>query len=119
MSIIITVVPEIVIPPSSVTVFSGNRAEFTCQIRNEHITIWRLNGMIVDSYNGTLPSRIDVYTGQETIGSGITSYKLTITARTEYHGLEFQCVALVVGGPALESENATLMVQGTVKLWLV
>ena len=50
----------------------------------------------------------------------VTSYSQTIRARTEYHGLVFQCVAGVSGGgPEVESENATLMVQGTVELWLV
>ena len=75
--------------------------------------------MILNDYNANLPPRIDVDTDQEGVGSGVTSYKLTITARNEYHGLVFQCVSGVIGGPVVESENATLMVQGTVELWLV
>ena len=119
MSIIITLAPKIVVPPSSVTLFNGSTAEFTCQTRNELYAIWRLNGMFLNTYNVTLPPRMDVDTDKESFGSGVTSYKLTITARTDYHGLVFQCVALVIDGPLVESENATLMVQGTVELWLV
>ena len=101
------------------TVFSGSTAEFTCQTRSDHYAFWRLNGKILSDYNDTLPPLMDVSTGQERVGSGVASYKLTITARTEYHGLVFQCVSGVIGGPVVESENATLMVQGTVELWLV
>ena len=75
--------------------------------------------MILSDYNVNLPPLIDVDTDQESVGNGVTSYILTITARTEYHGLVFQCVAGVVDGPKVESENATLMVQGTVELRLV
>ena len=75
--------------------------------------------MILNYYDATLPPRVDVDTDEESVGSGITSYKLTIRARTEYHGLVFQCVAGVVDGSKVESENATLMVQGTVELRLV
>ena len=76
--------------------------------------------MILTNYNVNLPPLIDVDTYLERVGSGVTSYILTITARTEYHGLVFQCVAGVGGGgPEVESENATLMVQGTVELRLV
>ena len=120
MSIIITLAPQIVVPPSSVTVFNGSTAEFTCQTRNAHYAFWMLNGMMLGDYDPTLPPLVDVGTGQDSIEIGVASYKLTIRARTEYHGLVFQCVAGVgAGGPEVESENATLMVQGTVELWLV
>ena len=76
--------------------------------------------MILNDYIDTLPPHMDVDTDRESVGNGVTSYKLTIRARTEYHGLVFQCVAGVSGGgPEVESENATLMVQGTVELRLV
>ena len=75
--------------------------------------------MILNDYNYTLPPFIDVDTDQEGVGSGVTSYILTIRARTEYHGLVFQCVAGVEDGSEMESETATLMVQGTVELKLV
>ena len=120
LSIIITLAPEIVVSPSSVTVLNGSTAEFTCQTRNAHYAFWRLNGKILDDYNDTLPPLMDVDNYLKRDGSGITSHILTITARTEYHGLVFQCVAgMSGGGPEVESENATLMVQGTVELWLV
>ena len=119
MSIIITLAPEIAVSLSSVTVFSGNSAKFTCQTRNALYVYWRLNGIGLIYYNDTLPPHMDVDTDQESIGNGVNSYILTITARTEYHGLVFQCVAGVEDGPRVESENATLMVQGTVELWLV
>ena len=119
MSIVFTLVPEFVVPPSSVTEFSGNTAEFTCQTRNEHYAIWRLNGKFLKDYNENLPHRMDIEIDKNGVGNGVTSYILTIRARTEYHRL-FQCVAGVGGGgPEVESENATLMVQGTVELRLV
>ena len=118
--LVIIVAPEIVAPPSSVTVYSGNTAEFTCHTRNNHYVYWKLNGKILNRYNGTLPPRIDVDTNQETFTSDQTNYILTIRARPKYHGLVFQCVAGVGGGgPEVESKNATLMVQGTVELRLV
>ena len=76
--------------------------------------------MFLNDYNVNFPPRMDVDTDQESVGIGVTSYLLTITARTEYHGLVFQCVAGVSGGgPEVESENAILIVQGTVELRLV
>ena len=118
MSIIITLAPEIVIPPSSVTVFNGSTAQFTCQTRNADFVIWRLNGKKLIAYNLYLPPRMDVDTDKQDLESGGLRYILTITARTEYHGLVLQCMAGVVNGLVVESKNATLMVQGTVELWL-
>ena len=121
MSIVIFLVPDIVAHPTNVTKFSGNTAEFTCHTRNEHYAVWRLNGMALNEYNSTLLPRIDIDTDQESVANdGGTNYMLTITARTEYHGLVFQCVAGVSGGgPEVASKNATLMVQGTGELRLV
>ena len=117
MSVIIILAPEIVIPPSSVTVFSGNTAKFTCQAVNADFVIWRLNGTKFRLYNTSLPPIIDITQIPTSVAD---IHVLTITARTEYHGLVFQCVAgMSGGGPEVESENATLMVQGTVELWLV
>ena len=70
MSIIITLSPEFVVSPSSVTVFNGSTAEFTCQTRTAHYAIWRLNGKIFDFYNDTLPPLMDVSIGHERVGSG-------------------------------------------------
>ena len=120
MSIIITVALMIVDPPSSVTLFIGNTAEFTCYTRNAHFAYWRLNGTIVGNYdaNNLLQDDVNVYL-KGSISSGINT-TLTIRARIKYHGLVLQCVAGVSGGgPVVESENATLMVQGTVELNLV
>ena len=77
--------------------------------------------MILNDYKSSVPPLIDIDTDQDSVANGGgTNYMLTITARTEYHGLVFQCVAGVSGGgPEVESENATLMVQGTVELRLV
>ena len=111
------VAPEIVAPPSSVTVYSGNTAKFTCHTTNDDYAYWKLNGMALNQYNGTVPPRVDVDTDQDTVASYKMMYILTIIARPEYHGLVFQCVAGVSGGgPEVESKNATLMVQGTVEL---
>ena len=112
--------PEVVIPPSSVSVFSGNTAEVTCQTRNADYVIWILNGTFLGRQDANNPLRNNVNVHQiGTFQSGINS-TLTIRARTEYHGLVIQCLTGVGGGgPEVESENATLMVQGTVELRLV
>ena len=106
--------PEIVIPPSSVTVFSNSTAEFTCHTRNAHLAYWRLNNTLVADYDTTNLLHNDVVIDTKwTIASGVIT-TLTIRARLKYHGLVVQCVAVVFGGAVVESENATLMVQGTI-----
>ena len=117
-SIIITLAPEIIIPPSSETVYSGDTAEFTCHARNAHSIVWRLNGMIVSDYNAINPlhKAVGVYSNGT---SGINA-TLTIKARLESHGLVIHCeVVRFEGGTVADSENATLMVQGTAELRLV
>ena len=112
---IITLVPEIVVAPSSVTVFSGNTAEFTCHTRNVHYATWTVNGKIVGEHEETNLRHNDVaFYMNGTIESGVNT-TLTIKTRTKYHGLVIQCVAELLSA-VVESENVTLMVQGTVEL---
>ena len=101
------------------TVFSGSTAEFTCHTKNAHYAVWRLNGTIVGNHvaNNSLRNDVDVHQ-KGTIASGINN-TLTIRTNLNYHGLVVQCIAVVLGGSEKESENATLMVQGTVELRLV
>ena len=116
----IIVAPEILVNPSSVTVFSGSTTELICRTKNADQAYWKLNETILARYNGPLPLLNDTKSLQEHFQGGISTVTLTIKARTEYHGLVIQCVAVVFGGgPEVESENATLMVQGTVELRLV
>ena len=112
---ITTVAPEIIIPPSSETVYSGDTKEFTCHTRNANYAEWKLNGTtsLISSNDVTVSSDGAIATGFNTT--------LTIKARLEYHGLVIECVAVMVDGGTVVrmSKNATLMVQGTVELRLV
>ena len=120
MYIFITAAPEVVTPPSSVTIFSGNTAEFTCHVRNAHYATWRLNGTIVGEHNTTNDLRYDANAHQKgTIVSGVSTI-LTIKAKPKYTGLVIQCVTGDRQGTTeVTSDNATLMVQGIVWLRLV
>ena len=116
----IIVAPEILVNPSSVTVFSGSTTELICRTKNADQAYWKLNETVLTRYNGPLPLLNDTKGRQEHFQGRISTFTLTIRARPEYHGLVFQCVAGVSGGGSeVESENATLMVQGTVELRLV
>ena len=112
---IITLAPEIIIPPSSETVYSDNTKEFTCHTRNANYADWKLNGTMspIRSNDVTISS-------SGVIASGV-NITLTIKARLEYHGLVIKCVAVMVDGDTVVkmSKNAILMVQGTVELRLV
>ena len=117
---IITLAPEIIIPPSSETVYSDNTKEFTCHTRNADYVQWKLNGTIAGANTSPVRSNDVSVSSDGAIASGsITT--LTIKARLEYHGLVIECVAVMVDVDIVMrmSKNATLMVQGTVELRLV
>ena len=96
--------------PSDLTVYINQTAKFTCVINGtlSH-WYWRVNGT---SFN-RLPSdvRTDMYPTQMTVGD-TEEHSLNIPGKPEYNGTRVQCVAHYEGGDA-ESENATLMIQGS------
>ena len=102
--------PEIVHPPESVVVFSGNRVEFSCGTRSAPVVTWKVNGTLFNQLNASL--RADLGTSQQTVGD-LELYTLLIPAGNEYNGIVIQCVAGVFGGTFIMSENATLMIQGS------
>ena len=116
-----TYISGIVVHPSSVTVFSGSPAVLTCQTKNinAHYIFWKLNGLILDMNNHFLPPNTTINWSREYDVHGDTGSILTIVPTIVSHVLVFQCVAGVETGAVVESENATLMVQGTVFLKLV
>ena len=61
--------------------------------------------------------RDDLDTGQVTVGDRVEFF-LTIPGRAEYNGTRLQCVVRY-GGGEIESENATLNIQGKYMYWYV
>ena len=64
------------------------------------------------AYNNLPPAlRDDLDADLETVG-GNNVFTLTIPGRAEYNETVVQCVVGDAGGGAIESANATLMIQG-------
>ena len=101
--------PEIVHAPESTTVFLSQRAVFTCETRGG-ITSWRVNGTQREIL---LPEiRSDLVVSESTTPEGHSVQTLTIPARPQYNGTRIQCLSVIIGGPVVESDNATLTIQG-------
>ena len=106
--------PEILHAPNSTTVFLNQSAVFTCET-NGGITSWRLNGTQREIL--PLDIRSDLVVPEErTTPEGTTVHTLTILARAQYNGTRVQCVSGLFGGPVVESDNATLTIQGVSSL---
>lgn len=91
--------PEILNPPESMVVFAGSKADFTCQTRGADIISWRVNG------TSALDLLFPIHTGRQVSN-------ITIPALTQYNNTVVNCVAGVPGIAPIESENATLLIQG-------
>ncbi|CAI7999225.1 hypothetical protein GBAR_LOCUS2659 [Geodia barretti] len=101
--------PEIVHAPESTTVFLSQRAVFTCETRGG-ITSWRVNGTQREIL---LPEiRSDLVVSESTTPEGHSVQTLTIPARPQYNGTRIQCLSVIIGGPVVESDNATLTIPG-------
>ena len=48
----------------------------------------------------------------ESTSEGVVLQTLTIPARAQYNGTRVQCLSVIFGGPLVESDNATLTIQG-------
>ena len=76
---------------------------FSCDASGSDFTFWRVNGTSI--------SYLDIeIKHQQRSGSGLSI--LTITARALYNGTKVQCVTGRFSGVVVESENATLTIQG-------
>ena len=107
--------PEILRPPENTTVFLNQSAVFTCETR-DGLTSWRFNGTQRELL---LPEiRSDLVTSVITTPEGSSVQNLTIPARAQYNGTIVQCLSVEVGVSLVESDNATLTIQGISSLHL-
>ncbi|CAI8005721.1 hypothetical protein GBAR_LOCUS4371, partial [Geodia barretti] len=103
------VAQEILHAPESTTVFLNQSAVFTCETRGG-ITSWSVNGTQREIL---LPDiRSDLVVSESTTPEGTAVHTLTISARAQYNGTRVQCLSGIFGGPLVESDNATLTIQG-------
>ena len=91
------------------TVCLDQLAVFSCEVNGDTST-WRVSGLLLGELTHEQRSTLQV--SVTNIGSGVTLEQLTIPARAEYNGTQFQCVTFNVGSPSKESETATLYIQG-------
>ena len=102
--------PEILRAPENATVFLDQSAEFTCET-DGGLSGWRMNGTLLEDLPPEIHSDLSVSVTNTAEGSRVEV--LTIPARAEYNGTRVQCLVLGFGS-FVESENATLKIQGTV-----
>ena len=107
--------PEILRAPESTTIFLNQSAVFTCETRGGG-TLWRVNGTQREIL---LPDiRSDLVVSESATPEGTAVHTLTILARAQYNGTRVQCLSVIIGGPLVESDNATLTIQGISSLHL-
>ena len=104
--------PDVLHDPENTTAFLDQTAVFKCETTGG-ITSWIINGTLIE----LLPPEIHrdlPETGKNTPG-GTRLENLTIPARAEYNGTRVQCVVFTADGlSAVESDNATLYIQGII-----
>ena len=105
----IFVLPEILRAPESVAVFPNQSAKFTCETR-DGATLWRINGIQREIL--PLEIRNDLVVSKSFTAEGTTVENVTIRARVHYNGTTIQCLSVIIGVSTVESENATLTIQG-------
>ena len=72
--------------------------------------MWLVNGTQRSTF---LPDiRIDLVVSEIITPEGTTVETLTIPARAQYNGTRVQCVSVIFGVSFVESDNATLTIQG-------
>ena len=72
--------------------------------------MWIVNGTQREILS--LDIRSDLVVSETTTPEGTTVHTLTIPARPQYNGTRVQCLSGLFGGPFVESDNATLTIQG-------
>ena len=72
---------------------------------------WLVNGTLLEELEQNSPEIRDDIQVVPNISAGSTMEKLTIPARAQYNGTRFQCAVFALTG-SLQSENATLKIQG-------
>lgn len=98
--------PEILNHPESIVVFAGGQAEFVCMTSGAEFISWKVNGTSALDHHFLIETR-----RQFSI--------ITISALAEYNGTVVNCVAEDSRRTTIESDNATLFIQGKLKLDMI
>ena len=73
--------------------------------------MWTVNGtqlgLLLPDIRSDLVLSEEITTPEDT-----TVETLTIPARAQYNGTSVQCLSMIFRGPSVESDNATLTIQG-------
>ena len=101
--------PEILRSPENTTVFLDRSAVVTCETRGGG-TLWRFNGTQREAFPPDILR--DLVISDITTPEGVFVTNLTIPARAQYNGTIVQCQSGLFGGSVVESDNATLTIQG-------
>ena len=107
--ILLMLVSEILIAPESRVFFMDQSAVFTCETVGG-ILAWIVNGTQREVHPAEI--RRDLVVSEIITDDGTTLETLTIPARAEYNGTRVQCFVGIFGGSTVQSENATLRIQG-------
>ena len=106
---LLTFVSEILIDPKSRVVFLDQSAAFTCETVGGTL-VWVVN----ETQREVHPAEIrgDLIVTETITDDDTTLENLTIPARAEYNGTRVQCFVGIFGGSTVQSENATMRIQG-------
>ena len=102
---------EILHAPESTVVFLDQSAVFTCETVGG-ILSWVVNGTQREVIAPEI--RRDLLISESVNDGGRTEEELTIPARAKYNGTRGQCLVFPLSGSD-QSENATLLIQGTAR----
>ena len=92
--------------PQSVVTYPGNVVTFTCSGRDTlYMTI---NGTSENVVSPTLQMGMDL----QIYPARVCTHRITFLAKEEYNNTLIRCVALEFGVRYIESDNATLTIQG-------
>ena len=107
--ILLMFVSEILVAPESRVVFLDQSAVFTCETVGGTL-VWVVNGTQREVHSDDI--RGDLVVSETIIDGGTTLETLTIPARAEYNGTRVQCFVGIFGGSTVQSETATMRIQG-------
>ena len=96
--------------PGNITAYQGQIAVFTCETVGGDFTAWKVNGTGFTGLSREVQE--DLRTSQERLVDSERATLTILTARASYNGTTVQCVTGQYGGDEVESENATLTIQG-------
>ena len=101
---------EIVQSPKSRVVFLGQPALFRCETDGD-LSTWKINGIILDELPPDIYNDLGI-SGRNT-EAGTRLKNLTIPGTVKYNETRVQCVSEVLDSLPAESQNVTLLIQGS------